>query len=738
MGLCSSLEVGAYPADLPLKSWRSNLRAVGIEPPPEPPRIQHKKADAQNTHTDHAQQYIDTLTAKTQLIDKQHIHIATNTDIRHTTVVEEEPSPSPASSDRAPSPLPSTDDPASSLHPHPIGGSALSNYLDAVDSDSDDEDDDDDDSTNTVAEMEEITEEEIVQAAHLQPEDLTDADTDLLSTPFTHPIPSHILPTLPPLGNSHRRHSSFIPSPAYTPPPQLRTTHGGTSLTFTMSSFHVLLIDEDVAHAEVVSRWLRRKKCIVTLCQDGEEGVAVMKQLQLQSGGEGMGGVGGRGSISRGGGGGHRGMPSVDVVGEAKVEDVDLILCDSVVSCPGGSSFLDYCKQRPSISHIPMILMSIDVEPAMIDRTIRRGAHDHWLKPVNRVILHNAVRMLKEAKREAKKSSVLKELGDGYKQMMMEERRNQGVTATSNPSAGAGAPSALRRLSLFAASPSVSTHRSILTGSKRPSVNLLTNSSLCLLAAVAAPPSIMLLFPTTVTDHEGDENSESGKIARWLHEQDRPYVTSCSLLHIASVLQLHPSSFMPHNDQVRKESVDSATGVDGRRRNQSVIQTASVSSKNSLSHTSPLSTTDISPGFITNSSPAVGSFQRQLKEAGHQTASILGMMQNSSSDREDSDKKQVIDLLIVDGNWQPEEDQTQLFQQVLLAASDKGISIIGQLHSASIARITLSAPSAHHFFVCCCRPSGVFYCCHPITPSRSQCGCHTAEALRKRCQQHPL
>ena len=50
-------------------------------------------------------------------------------------------------------------------------------------------------------------------------------------------------------------------------------------MTVSVGSFHVLLVDEDEQHAELIARWLRKKQFVVTVCVDGEEAVSLMQEI---------------------------------------------------------------------------------------------------------------------------------------------------------------------------------------------------------------------------------------------------------------------------------------------------------------------------------------------------------------------------------------------------------------------------------------------------------------------------
>ena len=79
------------------------------------------------------------------------------------------------------------------------------------------------------------------------------------------------------------------------------------------------------------------------------------------------------------------------------------------------------------------------MESAAVNRSINRGAYDHWPKPLARPLLQNTVRVIREGTKEERKASLLREWGDRYKQTMLEERKaaiaigHQPHTLTATP-----------------------------------------------------------------------------------------------------------------------------------------------------------------------------------------------------------------------------------------------------------------------------------------------------------------
>ena len=278
------------------------------------------------------------------------------------------------------------------------------------DEDSDDEEDDEEE-RGKIDELELITEEQVFAAAH----DSFNDEQSINTAPLDARRIS-LLASAPP-GASISSSLSSADSPSLSVERRL-------TVTVNVGSFHVLLVDEDEQHAELIARWLRKKQFVVTVCADGEEAVTLMQEIYEVSRARNSFMAASQ-ALSH----------HVDAVDERRVSvsssaadstvlhDIDLIISDTCMTGADGQPFLDYCKQSPVFAHIPIVVMSVDVESAAVNRSINRGAYDHWPKPLARPLLQNTVRVIREGKKEERKASLLREWGDRYKQTMLEERK---------------------------------------------------------------------------------------------------------------------------------------------------------------------------------------------------------------------------------------------------------------------------------------------------------------------------
>lgn len=281
--------------------------------------------------------------------------------------------------------------------------------------DDDDDDDDDSDGDETeedkIEELELITEEQVFAAAR----ESFDDDQSLNTAPINARRIS-LLASAPP-GASISSSLSSLDSP--------HSMERRLTVTVSVGSFHVLLVDEDEQHAQLIARWLRKKQFVVTVCADGEEAVSLMQEIYEVSRARSsfMASSHNSSHHSSESSDERSGSVSSSAIDTTVLHDIDLIISDACMSGNDGQPFLDYCKQSPAFAHIPIVLMSVDVESAAVNRSINRGAYDHWAKPLAKPLLQNTVRVIREGKKEERKASLLREWGDRMKMSLLEERK---------------------------------------------------------------------------------------------------------------------------------------------------------------------------------------------------------------------------------------------------------------------------------------------------------------------------
>lgn len=358
--------------------------------------------DLEQLHAVYEQQQHDSQCPPSQQ-HKGNLHIASYTQLQqplsHTALASDD------SSSRSASP----DDDKANLPPPQPAPVAVYRFRDDDDDDSEGEEEEED---GKIDELELITEEQVFSAAS----DSFDDDPSLNTAPMTARRIS-LLASAPP-GASISSSLSSLDSP-YSMERRL-------TVTVSVGSFHVLLVDEDERHAELIARWLRKKQFVVTVCADGEEAVSLMQEIYEVSRA--------RNSYMASSHSFSHSQPldstdelrlsvSSSAIDTSMLHDIDLIISDTCMTGTDGQPLLDFCKLSPAFAHIPIVLMSVDVESAAVNRSINRGAYDHWPKPLARPLLQNTVRVIREGKKEERKASLLREWGDKYKLCMLEERK---------------------------------------------------------------------------------------------------------------------------------------------------------------------------------------------------------------------------------------------------------------------------------------------------------------------------
>lgn len=230
----------------------------------------------------------------------------------------------------------------------------------------------------------------------------------------------------------------FSPAPPTVRPRPL--LQHGSSLQKLVQAFapentHVLIVDDDVTHMEIVAQWLAQKRYHVTLCNDGEEAVEVLSagfhtptapETVSDDDEDGIDGVG-------------VGVQPVAVSSPSAGHEqaFDLILCDMAMEAPDGAPLLDWVLRHEQIRRIPFVLMSPDASSQSCDRGLRRGAEDFFQKPLQRQVLLKTIRTILESRIELRNTAALKSWGDKYKHQLMTEKRKKDAIAAAAAAAHA-------------------------------------------------------------------------------------------------------------------------------------------------------------------------------------------------------------------------------------------------------------------------------------------------------------
>ena len=522
----------------------------------------------------------------------------------------------------------------------------------------DDDDDEDDDSEGDEAdedgkldELELISEEQVFAAAR----DSFDDDQSISTAPIgTRRI--SLLASAPP-GASISSSLSSLDSP--------HSMERRLTVTVSVGSFHVLLVDEDEQHAQLIARWLRKKQFVVTVCADGEEAVSLMQEIYEVSRAR-------HSFMASSHTFSHHSQQLLDPSDErlsvsssaadsaTQLHDIDLIICDACMNGTDGQPFLDYCKQSPAFAHVPIVLMSVDVESAAVNRSINRGAYDHWAKPLARPLLQNTVRVIREGKKEERKASLLREWGDRYKQTMLEERK---------AAIGQG-----HQPHTLSATPLTSLRSAMLLTPLAPSSRVLPplNGAMGGWSAAASYGQLMAhegrTFAVVLSTSDDEQHNEQDRLREWLGELHVEHSVVGSVAAVSQRVERMVRSrdrLAPTKKRGKSWQTNSF---------QSPMPVARIQEEKEAEQTSTDSSGD--------------STARRRDEANREKVKgIIGLMrQHSRSQTSGGLAEQFmdrdVDLLIVDLDELDDSGLTECYQ-LLEKATDKAVSIIGRQSKAS-------------------------------------------------------
>lgn len=82
---------------------------------------------------------------------------------------------------------------------------------------------------------------------------------------------------------------------------------------------------------------------------------------------------------------------------EAREDDYDLILLDISMPRMGGLELLDRLKEDPKTKPVPVLVLTTEMQEAMIQRAKRAGAAGWIIKPVEMPLLVEAIRKVARA-----------------------------------------------------------------------------------------------------------------------------------------------------------------------------------------------------------------------------------------------------------------------------------------------------------------------------------------------------
>ena len=563
----------------------------------------------------------------------------------------------------------------------------------------DDEDDDDDEEEEEEEEDEEeegkfdelelITEEQVFAAAH----DSFDDDQSLNAAPMNARRMS-LLASAPP-GSSISSSLSLGDSPLSA------SMERRLTVTVSVGSFHVLLVDEDEQHAALIARWLRKKQFVVTVCADGEEAVSLMQEVHEASRA--------RNAMQPSDAGSSR--HSVSCLDPSQLHDIDLIISDTCMTGSDGQPFLDFCKHSPAFAHIPLVLMSVDVESAAVNRSINRGAYDHWTKPLARPLLQNTVRVIREGQKEARKASLLREWGDRYKQTMIEERR-AAIGQGHQPHTLSATPLTAMRSAMLL-TPLAPSARSL------PPINGATGGW----SAAAQYGQLMAQEGRTFAvvlnaAQEEEEQLELERLREWMRE-----------LHVEHSVVSSVSDVSKRVERMTKSSADMLVPL-GRKRGKSW---------QSSTYQIPLPVARIQEEEREQESDAAASLRRRDEVNAMRVKGIIGLMKQRSHSRSKTNCELAeqfadrdVDLLVVDVDGLDAEALKEC-HAMLERATQKAVSIIGdstarqdraELSHTAIASLMSAVRCACWLQLCPIHPP-LWSCPRASTStpySRSQCG----------------
>jgi DNA-binding NtrC family response regulator len=152
----------------------------------------------------------------------------------------------------------------------------------------------------------------------------------------------------------------------------------------------ILIVDDNAANRDLLSRQLRRQGHDVTTAEDGRQALELMR-----------------------------------------ANPFDLLLLDIMMPEMDGYEVLEHLKSDATLEDVPVVVISALEEMESVAQCIRMGAEDYLLKPFNPVLLEARIRTCLEKKRlrELSEALELRHLKEGV-QIIAESRVMQNVLST--------------------------------------------------------------------------------------------------------------------------------------------------------------------------------------------------------------------------------------------------------------------------------------------------------------------